>query len=282
MQLDPHAIHLYTDGSCYRNPGGAAGCAAIVRYPDDMNREDEEIPDFGTAESTNNRMELLACIRALQWIRQNVPWPGVSRVQVITDSLYVKENIARSRSWKKNDWRNQYCEPKENSDLWKQFISAQQKAGIRVSFEWTAGKKSPILRQVDKSAKAAAKRGGTDTDRGYRAGAVARSMVKGAATRFGATGQTAFVRIYRKNVMAKGENKVRFDIVADDLQSYSASCYAFASPEISLELHRHHGYRVRFNASPNYPQILEVVEEVKLPAPPKRERDDNTSTPAAP
>jgi ribonuclease HI len=142
-----------------------------------MMREDEQVLDFGCAESSNNRMELLACICALKWIRQNALWPGVSRVQVITDSRYVKENIARSRNWKKNAWRNQYGEPMENWDLWKQFISAHQKAGMLVSFEWTAGKKSPILKQIDKAAKAAAKRGGIDTDRGYSAGAVARSMV---------------------------------------------------------------------------------------------------------
>jgi ribonuclease HI len=269
MQLDPHAIHIYTDGSCYRNPGGASGCAAVVHYPDQMMREDQQLLDFGCAESSNNRMELLACIRALRWIRENEPWVGVGRVQVITDSLYVKDNIGRSPTWKKNDWRNRYGEPKENWDLWKQLISAQQKVRTRVSFEWTPGKKSPILKRVDKAAKAAAKRGGIDVDRGYSGGQVARSMVKGAATRFAASGQTAVVRIYRKNVMASGENKVRFNVVADDLQSYAASCYAYASPEISFGLHRQHGYRVRFNANPNYPQIIEVVEEAKLPSPPK-------------
>ena len=190
---------------------------------------------FLTSAAPKARTTEWSCWRAfetLRWIRENAPWPGVSRVQVITDSLYVKENIARSRSWKKNDWRNQFDEPKENWDLWKQFISAHQKAGMSVSFEWTAGKKSPILKQVHNAAQAAAKRGGTDVDRGYSGGQVARSMVKGAATRFAASGQTAIVRIYRKNVMASGENKVRFDVVADDLQSYTASCYAFASPEI--------------------------------------------------
>jgi ribonuclease HI len=282
MLLDPHAIHIYTDGASYQNPGGASGCAAIVHYPDHMQLEDEEILDFGCAESKNNRMELLACIRALRWIRENAPWPGVSRVQVITDSLYVKENLGRSRSWKKNDWRNRYGEPKENWDLWKQFISAQQKVRIRVSFEWALGKKSPILKRVDKAAKTAAKRGGTDVDRGYSGGQVARSMVKGAATRFAACGQTAVVRIYRKDAMAGGENKVRFDVVADDLRSYTASCYAFASPEMSWQLHRQHVYRLRFSANPNYPEIVELVEELKLPSAAKNELAANAPTPASP
>ena len=167
MQLDPRAVHIYTDGSCYRNPGGASGCAAIAHYPDHMEREDEQISDFGCAESTNNRMELLACIRALRWIRENRPWPGVTRVQIVTDSRYVKENIARCREWKKNDWRNQHGEPRENWNLWKEFLSASLKTGITVTIEWTAGKKTPILKQIDKAAKKAAKRGGSDVDRGF-------------------------------------------------------------------------------------------------------------------
>lgn len=239
MQLDPHAIHVYMDGSCYRNPGGVSGCAAIAHYPDHMLREDEQILDYGCTESTNNRMELLACIQVLRGIREKAPWRGVSRIQVITDSLYVTQNIARSRAWKKNGWRNQHNEPKENWDLWKQFISAQHRVGVRVSFEWTAGKKSPILKQIDRAAKAAAKRG-TDIDRGYRTGQVGRSMVQEPATRFAASGQVAVVRIYRKSVMSGGENKVRFDLMAEDLRSYTKSCTADQHPA-SMSVHSHLG-----------------------------------------
>jgi ribonuclease HI len=265
MQLDPRAVHVYTDGSCYRNPGGMSGCAAIVQYPDDLDQSDEQILDFGCAESSNNRMELLACTRALQWIRQNAPWPGVARVQVITDSQYVKENIPRAIEWRKNDWRNSHGEPRENWQLWKEFLSAYQKVGIRVSFEWTLGKKSPILNQIDRAAKKAAKRGGSDVDRGYRPGTVAHSMVKGAATRFEAKGQSMVIRPYRKHVMRGGENKIRFDVYLEQSGSYSQSCYAYSSAELAAELHRQHGYRVRFNEEPHYPKVLEIIEEVAIP-----------------
>ena len=76
-------------------------------------------------------------------------------------------------------------------------------------FEWTLGKKSPVLKRVDKAAKAAATRGGPDIDRGYKPGAIARSMVKGAATRFPAKGQSAVIRPYRKNLLGDGEEKIR-------------------------------------------------------------------------
>ena len=265
MPPDPRAIHISTDGSCYKNPGGRSGCAAIVHYPDHLDREDEQIVDFGCKESNNNRMELLACIRVLKWIRESGPWKSVTRVQVFTDSQYVKDSMIRARGWKKNDWRNRHGEPRENADLWNQLISAHSKAGITVHFEWTLGKKSPVLKRVDKAAKAAATRGGPDVDRGYKPGTIARSMVQGTATRFPARGQSAVIRPYRKNLLGDGEEKIRFDIFSEDTQSYVESCYAFATTALAAELHRQHGYRVRFDENPKYPQILELAEEVPLP-----------------
>jgi ribonuclease HI len=265
MPLDPRAVHIYTDGSCYRNPGGSSGCAAIVQYPEHLGQGDEQIVDFGCSESSNNRMELLACIQALKWIRKNSPWPDVSYVQIVTDSRYVTDNIIRVPSWRKNGWRNQFGEPIENRDLWKEFLSSHQKVGTIVHFEWTAGKKTPILKAIDRAAKVAAKRGGQDTDRGFRPGIVAKSLVKGTATRFPANGQLAVIRPYKKTLVGKSENKVRFDVFSENSGTYTQSCYAFASPALAAELHRQHGYRVRFNDSPNYPQIIEIVEEVAIP-----------------
>jgi ribonuclease HI len=262
LTADPHAIHIFTDGSCFKNPGGESGCAAIVVYPDEMGRDEEQIVDFGCAESNNNRMELLACICALEWVRHNKPWHQINRVQIFTDSMYVYENIYRARQWKANDWRNRHGEPKENADLWKQLLSAQSKTGMTVHFEWNLGKKTPVLKRVDRAAKLAAKSGG-DIDRGYRPGTISRSMVKGAAIRFPASGQVASIRPYRKNVMRKGENKIRFDTF--DTQGYLKSCYAFSQPEIAAQLRRQHGYQVQFNDNLEYPQILSIVVEIDLP-----------------
>ncbi len=76
----------------------------------------------------NNRMEMLAGIKALQCVRENKPWRYVTIVQIVTDSRYVADNVGyRALGWKKNKWRNQYGEPKENSDLWKKLLSARRK-----------------------------------------------------------------------------------------------------------------------------------------------------------
>src|ERR1700679_4334256 len=156
MPLDPRAIHIHTDGSCYKNPGGNSGCAAIVRFPEHLGRKDEWIVDFGCAESSNNRMELMACVKALKWIREARPWPDVTRVQIVTDSMYVTDNISyRARNWKKNKWRNRFGKPVADDDLWGDLLSADTRAGLRVDFVWQPAKSSEIGKMVDKAAKLA-------------------------------------------------------------------------------------------------------------------------------
>jgi len=74
------------------------------------------------------------------------------------------------------------------------------------------------------------------------------------------------VRPYRKKKMKNGEWKIRFDVITEDGQGYVESCYAYASPELTLsELHSQNGYRVRFNDDPKHPQIVELLEKVELP-----------------
>src|SRR5487761_463636 len=106
MVLDPRTIQIEVDGSCYGNPGGQSGCAAVVRYPEHLQRTDEQIVDYGCGESTNQRMELMPCIKSLQWVRQNRPWPDVTRVQIVSDSMYVVGNVVNAPYWKNNKWRN--------------------------------------------------------------------------------------------------------------------------------------------------------------------------------
>jgi ribonuclease HI len=145
--LDPRAIHIYTDGSCYKNPGGESGCAAIVHFPEQLDRPNEKIIDFGCAESSSNRMELMACVEALRWICRNTPLDGVTRVIIVTDCQYITNNLVRAPGWKKRNWRNVSGEPKFNDDLWNKLLKLRQKAaraGVRVDFNWQKGKTSSI------------------------------------------------------------------------------------------------------------------------------------------
>ena len=275
--LDPRALQIHTDGSAFRNPGHMSGCAAIARYPEHLNREDEELFALGYPKSTNQRMELLACVKALDWVRANGPWSGVTCVLIVTDSKYVNDNARRAAFWKRNGWRNSDGKPIFNEDLWDDLLKAWAKAGIRIQFVRVPGKKTEIEKRVDKLAKAAANQGGPNLDRGYRPGAFCRSMVKGgaAAQPYPARGEMATIRPYaKKPVLRKGEERISFNIFDEETRDYHSKFYAYTTLTLAYELHRAHGWKVQFNSEPKHPQIVAIIEEVPLPAPersPKQE-----------
>lgn len=271
MQLDPRAIHIRIDGSCLQQRGYRAGAAAIVVFPDFIGGGSEQILDLACVESTNQRMELKACIEALRWVLANAPWPGVTRVQIITDSTYVRDNIARAPAWRRNKWRNIHDAPRMNPDLWREFLSVyaavNQRSRVSVTFHQTKGKKDPDLKAVDRAAKVAAERGGPGIDRGYARGRIVRSALPGVATPLEAKGQTLIIRPFAKKIMARtrGENRIKFDVFSEELQAFTLKRYAFCSPELAHEMHSHHGYRVICNDKANYPQIIAMLGEVPIP-----------------
>ena len=114
-------IKIYTDGACKGNPGVGGWGAWLVS-------EGHEKELFGgEAHTTNNRMELLAVIRALQALKRR------STVQLHTDSKYVQQGISTwIHGWKKNGWRTSDKKPVKNDDLWKQLDELAQQHDI----EW--------------------------------------------------------------------------------------------------------------------------------------------------
>jgi ribonuclease HI len=62
---------------------------------------EDQIVDFGCGESSNNRMELMACVKALSWALENAPWPFANRIYIVTDSQYLANSRANAPNWKK-------------------------------------------------------------------------------------------------------------------------------------------------------------------------------------
>jgi hypothetical protein len=89
----------------------------------------------------------------------------------------------------------------------------------------------------------------------------------GVAQPYPAKGQSAVIRPYAKKIMFRGENKISFNVFVEGTHAYEGKFHAFAGPVMAAVLHRWHLYRVLFNDDPNYPQILECVEEVFGPQP---------------
>ncbi|MGI9404085.1 MAG: ribonuclease HI [Hyphomicrobium sp.] len=119
-------VVIYTDGACSGNPG-PGGWGAILIYGDRR----KEISD-GEAETTNNRMELMAAIKALEALKRP------SRVELHTDSSYLKNGITGwIDRWKANGWRTANKKPVKNVELWQRLDEAQ--ARHQIDWHWVRG-----------------------------------------------------------------------------------------------------------------------------------------------
>lgn len=119
-------IKAYTDGACAGNPGPGGWGVLLV----DGEKRRELMG--GEAETTNNRMELFAAIRALEAVK-----PG-TEITVTTDSQYVKNGVETwVHGWKRNGWRTAAKKPVKNRDLWQALdgLAAERK----VTWRWVRG-----------------------------------------------------------------------------------------------------------------------------------------------
>ena len=124
-------LYAYTDGACSGNPG-PGGWGALLQAKDGTEVVKERSLQGGEADTTNNRMELLAAINALEALER----PSV--ITVVTDSAYVNGGItAWLFGWKKNGWKTSTKKPVKNVDLWQRLDTAQ--ARHDVTWEWVKG-----------------------------------------------------------------------------------------------------------------------------------------------
>ena len=119
-------ITMYTDGASRGNPG-PGGYGVVLLYKQHRKELSE-----GFRLTTNNRMELLAAINALEALDR------ASQITVVTDSTYVKNGVTGwIHGWKKNGWKTSAKKPVKNDDLWKRLDDAQ--ARHDVTWEWVKG-----------------------------------------------------------------------------------------------------------------------------------------------
>jgi len=119
-------VDIYTDGACSGNPG-PGGWGVLIQL-DDKNIE----LSGGDNETTNNRMELMAAIKALEEINKDY------KINLYTDSNYVKDGITSWISnWKKNNWKTANKKEVKNKDLWIRLDAAIE--GKDISWIWVKG-----------------------------------------------------------------------------------------------------------------------------------------------
>ncbi|MGD9810689.1 MAG: ribonuclease HI [Sphingobium sp.] len=119
-------VEIFTDGACKGNPG-PGGWGAVIR----SGRHEKEISG-GEAETTNNRMELVAAIEALNALKR------ACHVTLTTDSVYVRDGITKwIHGWQRNGWRTADKKPVKNMELWQALLEAAKRH--RVDWHWVKG-----------------------------------------------------------------------------------------------------------------------------------------------
>ncbi|MEA1868106.1 MAG: ribonuclease HI [Thermodesulfobacteriota bacterium] len=152
----PNIVHIFTDGACSGNPG-PGGWGAMLQYDKQRN-----CIKGWSRNTTNNRMELLAAIRALETLKR------ACGVFITTDSKYVKQGITEwITAWKRRGWQTAAKKPVKNKDLWQALDSLCQ--FHKVHWEWTKGhaghEENELADQLAREAIFEGRAGGLEEDR---------------------------------------------------------------------------------------------------------------------
>jgi ribonuclease HI len=126
MTAIPAHVEIFTDGACSGNPG-PGGWGAVLRYKDA-----EKDLSGGEAATTNNRMEMMAAIMALETLKRP------SKVELYTDSNYLRDGIMKwIHGWKRNGWKTADKKPVKNVDLWQRLERAIERHDV--TWHWVRG-----------------------------------------------------------------------------------------------------------------------------------------------
>lgn len=151
-------ITIYTDGGSINNPGPGGYGAVIIEGDGQL----EYCGGFSL--TTNNRMELMGCIVALQKLEQRD-----KPITLYSDSSYVVNGIVKgwAKSWRKNGWIKSDKKPAVNPDLWEKLLELVEP--LAINFKWVKGHAgNPLNERCDELAVASARRGGLPEDVGYK------------------------------------------------------------------------------------------------------------------
>ena len=126
MSSSEKRVEIFTDGACSGNPG-PGGWGALLRY----DSAEKELSG-GEKATTNNRMEMMAAIMALEALKRP------SSVELHTDSTYLRDGITKwIHGWKRNGWKTAAKKPVKNVDLWQRLEAALERH--EVSWHWVKG-----------------------------------------------------------------------------------------------------------------------------------------------
>ena len=157
-------VRIYTDGAARGNPDGPGGYGAVLEYVDTKGQLHTKELSKGYKKTTNNRMELMAVIAALEALNRPCS------IELYSDSKYVVDAFNQNwiGGWLKKGWKRGKNEPVKNVDLWKRLLKAKEPH--QVQFIWVKGHAGhPENEKCDALATSAADGGNLMTDQGLEA-----------------------------------------------------------------------------------------------------------------
>lgn len=265
VKIVENALVIYTDGSLDWT-GRKGGYGIVVVHIDDVGNETvlSTHAPIGVRGTTNNRMELKACIEALKMAPDIDVYNSTDRVVIRTDSMYVVRNNSYALSfWPKNKWKNKDGRPIDNTDLWREFARAYPKIRKKVVIEWVKGhgkgkQKDPYNDAADKLATESAQ---NPLSRHEYRESVRRKKSENRARKGCVDIHGQIMDAYIIGAQWMKEHRIwkyRYQVASKDNPDYDALDWIYST----IHLRDGHTYKVRVNDNMGNPQILELIDEV--------------------
>jgi ribonuclease HI len=276
--LKEHALNIYTDGSMLPSP--RAGGIGIVYVIINGSGDAEVIKEFdrpGYQQSTNQEMELEACIVGLEEALDDAGLSKYQQIEIFTDSKYVEGHYKSAMfSWPKTQWKNKSTgRPILHVPQWKRLVKLLQRASRdrrRVQINWVKGHKSnPYNKMADKAAKRSAR---IPLNQPKEVVSVRRKLSK-QKTAIGSVkmrGQQLLIRVITAQRLGSPHRlwKYKYEVLSMETESYGNVDEVFSE----IPLRDGHHYEVRMNDSTANPRILELVREIEREKRPDESLDD--------
>ncbi len=265
--LHENALNIYTDGSMYSGPR-AGGIGIIFIIIDDAG-DAQIVKEFdrpGFKQSTNQEMELEACIVGLEEALDEESLLKYSQVEIFSDSKYVTEGLRNAMFvWPTTQWRSRDTgRPILHVDQWKRLLKLlkrAQQARRRVNIQWVKGhKKNPYNKAADKAAKLSAK----NPLNSPLSTVSVRRKTSAKSTEIGSVkmkGQLLLIRIITNEYLRPPHRlwKYKYEVVSADSDYYNKVDDIFSE----IYLRDGHTYEVRLNDNTDNPRIVALIREIQ-------------------
>jgi len=258
-----NAINIYTDGSGRFHPrtGGIGFRIVIVNASGNEEYEDYVLP--GYSGTTNNQMELKACIEGIKQVLRDPELEIFNRIVIFSDSLYVIDNHSRAFwEWSKKGWCNNAGKPVDNAGLWKDLLSVIRRSHKRIDFQWVKGhSKDPHNKMADRLAKQSSKipLNAPISITKVRKKLSGRSVDPGCVP---VKGQRIYIRIIEDQYLKLQRCfKYRYEVISKGNPYRGYVDFIYSAQDIMLNAGR--CYSVRLNDNPNNPMVVKVFQELE-------------------